>query len=205
VGAAFLADNEIRSFAQRHRSTGRDDFFDTIRPLGNQAGALGVIGMIWLGGTLGGNATATNIGQDAFEATLFANLLMVPALKTATGRARPDSGLGRSHFEPFSGAESLPSGEAAQAFVIASVVAAHAHSRWLKALAWGLAGTLSYGRIHLDRHWASDVLAGGLIGAGIGSWVVHRRDTRQSGDGRALHLAVMPAVGGAQLIGAVTW
>ncbi len=205
VGAAFLTDNEIRSFAQRHRTVGRDDFFDTVRPLGNQAGALGVIGLIWLGGTLGDNETAVKIGQDAFEATLFANLLMAPALKTATGRARPDAGLGRSHFDPFSGAESLPSGEAAQAFAIASVVASHVHRRWLKALAWGLAGTLSYGRIHVDRHWASDVVSGALIGAGVGAWVAHRREARSGPEGRGLHIVVLPAPGGLQLVGGMTW
>jgi membrane-associated phospholipid phosphatase len=205
VGAAFVADNEIRSFAQRHRTVGRDDFFDTVRPLGNQAGALGVIGLIWLGGTLGDNQTAVKIGQDAFEATLFANLLMAPALKTATGRARPDAGLGRSHFDPFSGAESLPSGEAVQAFAIASVVASHVHRRWLKALTWGLAGTLSYGRIHVDRHWASDVVSGALIGAGVGAWVAHRREARSGPEGRGLHIVVLPAPGGLQLVGGMTW
>jgi len=205
VGGSFLLDREIRDLVQRNRSETGDRWVNKLRPLGNQAGALGVIGLIWLGGRVSGDADTVAIGEDAFEATLFTSLLIVPTLKTTTGRARPDAELGRAHFDPFSGLDSFPSGEAAQVFTIASVVAAHSRARWVKILSWGLAGTLAYGRIHLDRHWTSDVVAGALIGAGVGSWVAARRTVPEDDGHRRTSISVLPAPGGIQIRGNITW
>lgn len=119
-------------------------------------------------------------------------------------RARPDAGLGQAHLDPFSGADAFPSGEAAQAFTIASVVAAHARARWVKVVGWGLAGTLAYGRVHLDRRWTSDVVAGALIGAGVGSWVAARRAPAGDCPHRRTSISVLPSPGGIQIRGNIT-
>jgi len=205
VAGAFLVDNEVRSAVQRARSRSSDRLVDDLRPLGNQVGALGVIGLIWLGGRVAGDADAEAIGEDALEATIFSGFFVVPALKAAVGRARPDARLGHAHFEPFSGADAFPSGEAAQAFTIASVVAGHARAPWVKIAGWGLAGVLAYGRVHLDRHWTSDVVAGGLIGAAIGSWVAARRGRGRPADRGSPRVTVLPAPGGIEVRGFLSW
>jgi len=205
VGAAYAGDGRVRSAVQRNRSSGSDRLVDDLRPLGNQAGALSVIGLIWLGGRLSGDADAVAIGEDAFEATIFSNLLIVPALKAASGRARPDAELGRAHFKPFSGADAFPSGEAAQAFTIASVVAVHARAHWVKVVGWSLAGVLAYGRVHLDRHWTSDVVAGALIGAGVGSWVAARRVHTKFDGKHYAWIMPLPTPGGIQIRGSFSW
>jgi len=175
VGGTMLLDEEIRKLAQRNRSAGGDRFAERIRPLGNRVGALALIGAAWVAGELSGDRRLSMIGEDAFEATLFSAALMTPALKQAAGRARPAAELGAFHFEPFSGLQSFPSGEATQAFTIAAVVAAHSDERWVDVTAWSLAGLIGWQRVNFDRHWASDVVAGALIGSGIGRWVVRRR------------------------------
>ena len=75
---------------------------------------------------------------------------------------------------------------------VASVVAAHASSVWLKGTAWGLAGLVGWERIHLDQHWASDVVAGALIGSAVGEWVVHRHEPHAAA---RVGWIVEPAVG----------
>ncbi|NOZ79336.1 MAG: phosphatase PAP2 family protein [Acidobacteria bacterium] len=205
VGLTALADDDIRTLAQHNRTPERDRWVNNLRPLSNQAGAAALIGLIWLGGAVADEPVAIAIGQDALEATLFTSLLIVPPLKAGIGRSRPGAGLGNAHFRPFSGNSALPSGEAAPAFALASVVAVHARSPWIKAVSWGLAGFLSCGRVYLDRHWASDVVAGALIGSSVGSWVAHRRDREDNALDEGVRIAVAPAPGGIQLIGGYTW
>ena len=73
---------------------------------------------------------------------------------------------------------------------MASVIAAHSRRPWVDALAWSAATSIAWERLRLDAHWASDVTAGALIGAGIGRWVVRRNRPRSVDcpDGDALLL-----------------
>jgi membrane-associated phospholipid phosphatase len=114
----------------------------------------------------------TAVAEDGIEATIFAAGVVTPLLKTVFGRTRPRH-TDNSHTFGGSG-HSFPSGETTQAFAIASVIAAHSESSWAKAAAWGGASLVGLGRIGLDGHWASDVVAGALIGAAVGTWVVRR-------------------------------
>ena len=134
----------------------------------------------------------TSSAEDGLEAGIIAAGLLTPVIKEMVGRERPSYGAGHASFSPFSGRASLPSGDATLAFSVASVVAAHASSVWLKGTAWGIAGLVGWERIHLDQHWASDVVAGALIGSAVGEWVVHRHEP---GPGTPLGWAVEPAVG----------
>ncbi len=72
---------------------------------------------------------------------------------------------------------------------------------FLGALATGL---VAWERIELDRHWASDVVAGALIGAEVGHWVVAKH--RRVSSGQA-HLLVLPVIapGTLAVSGAVSW
>lgn len=194
IGGTMLLDEEIRELAQRNRSSRGDRIAERLRPLGNRAGALALIGVFWVTGELSGERNLSMIGEDAFEATLFSAGLITPALKSAAGRARPVEEAGAFHFEPFSGLQSFPSGEATQAFTIAAVVAAHSDKRWVDVAAWSLAGLIGWQRVNFDRHWASDVVAGALIGSGVGRWVVRRRLANEPGE--AL-VTLTPMVAGA--------
>jgi membrane-associated phospholipid phosphatase len=193
IGGTMVFDERIRDEVQSRRSASGDDFFNAIRPLGNLTGPALLLGGLWLGGSLGDDPTLAAIGRDGVEASIFSVVLITPALKTLAGRARPDEGLGSTWYDPFSSHDSFPSGEAAQAFTIAAVVAAHTDSVWVEGLAWGVAGLLGYGRIYLDRHWASDVVTGALIGAGVGHWVAHR--PRRNGVEQGTQVSVVPIVG----------
>ena len=174
VGTATL-DPRVRTWAQDHRSTSSDDLATSIRPLG-QWGAFAVLGATWLSGKVWSQPSLTSTAEDGLEAAIVAAGVVTPVLKEVVGRQRPSYGTGHATFKPFSGGASFPSGDVTLAFSVASVFAAHASSLWVKGTAWGLAGLVGWERIHLDRHWASDVVAGALIGSAVGNWVVRRHE-----------------------------
>ena len=95
---------------------------------------------------------------------------------------------------------SFPSGEATQAFAVASVIAAHYDSYWIKALSYGIAGTVGLERIYLDGHWTSDVVAGALIGTAVGMAIVHynekRRKAKKEETGVFITPLLAPGTGG---------
>ena len=194
VGGTMVLDDEIREAVQRNRSAAGDDFAEAIRPLGHRTGPALLLGGLWAIGALSGDPMLTAIGRDGVEASLFSVVLIVPATKLLVGRARPDEGLGSTHFEPFSEFQSFPSGEATQAFTIAAVVAAHTESAWVEGVAWGLAGLIGAERLYLDRHWASDVVAGARLGAGGGGWVARRQLQRPPAPGAGAW-SVVPVLG----------
>ncbi|MFH1176006.1 MAG: hypothetical protein V1750_01270, partial [Acidobacteriota bacterium] len=143
VGGAYALDDEIRDAVQRNRTARTDDLAEAIRPLGHRLGPLGILGVCWAAGRIWDKPGLVALAEDGFEATLLSVVLITPALKEAAGRAKPVEGLGSGYFEPFSRYQSFPSGEAAQAFTLAAVVAAHTESKWVAGAAWGLAGLIA--------------------------------------------------------------
>lgn len=189
VGAAALVDDELNEGSDRFRDNAGVRLGRSIRPLG-QEGGLALLGVAWLAGRGLDRPGLTSFAQDGVEASLLATLVASP-LKAIVGRTRPrDTGSAQA-FSAFSGEQSFPSGEATQAFALAAVVAAHSDHRWVKFTAYGLAGLVSLARIEADGHWASDVVAGALIGHTIGRWVATRHADRKDRESR-VHWRVTP-------------
>jgi len=203
VGGTALLDTEIRSRIQDHRTPGRDDFANAIRPLGTWAPLAG-LGITWIVGHATHSPAVRRTAEDGLEATIIAAGLITPALKIVVGRARPVEELGAGYVHPFSGHHSFPSGEVTEAFAVASALAGHTRRPWLRGTFWGLAGLVGWERMELDRHWASDVVAGALIGAEVGRWVVQRGRERP---GRRVEILVLPVVSPRMVAfsGTVTW
>lgn len=170
-------DEPIHEFADRQRTPETTRIAQTLRPLG-QEGGIALLAGTWIAGRAFHRPRWVAIAQDGLEASLIASGLITPTLKAITGRSRPRSTDEVSAFR--SGGESFPSGEATQAFALAAVVAGYSDSRWVKGAAYGVAGLLGAQRIALDAHWASDVVAGALVGASVGQWLVRRH---RPGDG----------------------
>lgn len=189
AGSATL-DPRVRTWAQDHRSASSDKLATSIRPLG-QWGAFAVLGATWLAGKAWSKPSLTSTAEDGLEAAILAAGVVTPVLKEVVGRQRPSYGAGHATFKPFAGGSSFPSGDATLAFSVASAFAAHASSFWVKGTAWGLAGLVGWERVHLDRHWASDVVAGALIGGAVGDWVVRRHES----GGTTSAWAVVPSLG----------
>ncbi len=106
-------------------------------------------------------------------------------LKQVFGRTRPDSydpnsGLNDSRFHgPFFRStnhetNSFPSGHATVAFAAATVYAKeYKDIPMVPVLSYGVATLVSLSRITENRHWATDLIAGGLLGFACGTQVVN--------------------------------
>jgi membrane-associated phospholipid phosphatase len=198
VSMAVL-DKPIRDAAQKHRSSSSDNFFKNIEKFGTKQYGLPVLLGFYGYGAIADNYDAKATALDGFSASVL-SALVTSTIKGVVGRARPNTGLGPHYFAPLSGNTSFPSGHATGAFAFASSIAGHYDDVWVATTAYTIASLVGIARIHLDAHWASDVVAGGLIGGLIGHHLVEFN--RQWRDSRS---PLVPIVGtdGKQLL--LTW
>jgi len=166
-----LLDKPIHDAAQRNRSTSSDRFFRDIQKFGTKQYGLPVLAGFYAYGAFADDDNAKATALDGFAASLITSFV-TSTIKGAVGRARPNTGLGTGQFHPFKGDEAFPSGHTTGAFTFAAVIAAHYDDVWIDTTAYTIASLVGVARIHLNAHWASDVVAGGLIGGLIGHHLV---------------------------------
>jgi hypothetical protein len=137
--------------------------------------SIGVIGGFYLAGSISGNDKTVTVAQDSLTASIIASGLIAPAIKIVAGRSRPYEDVGTGNFQSFGAASpnsSFPSGHTTEAFALASVISSHYEETWIKASAYSVASLVGIARTYHDAHFASDVLAGALIGNWVGLSVV---------------------------------
>ncbi len=171
IGTAAALDRPIQKYAQRNRKSSSNTLASVFDPLGNEY-ALAVPGGFYLVGVVWHNTKAKAVAQDGLAASLVEAGIIAPAMKLATGRSRPKAGHGAYYFAPFKGEDVFPSGHTGEAFTLASVVAEHYDPLWVKVTAYGVASLVGVARIIDNAHFASDVVAGALIGTAVGQSVV---------------------------------
>ncbi len=176
VVATGAFDKNIRDSIQRHRSPSLDRFMRDYQDIGAQYSFV-VLGAFEAYGLGADDRNARNTFVDGLGASLIAGGIITPVLKLAVGRERPTDNASVYRFGHFSSSASFPSGHTTQAFAVASVIAAHYPTLWVQALAYGAAGLVGYARLEQDRHYASDVVAGALIGWSVGQAVTRHNDT----------------------------
>ena len=129
-------------------------------------------------------------GLDALESSVFAAGVVTPVVKRLVGRARPIHNLGKYSFHPFNSSyQSFPSGHATNAFAIYSAIASrYEDNAYVPAIAYTIATSVAIARVHDRVHFASDVIAGGLIGHAIAKSIVANH--------RKAHIALIPTGNG---------
>jgi membrane-associated phospholipid phosphatase len=153
-------------------------FSRRIGRLGAPWTGVGIAGAIYLAGRWRGDERAQTTGLLGWRA-LADSVLIVEVLKNATQRPRPtfSGGSVRNHNADgqfFAGGRAFPSGHAAGAWAIATVIShRHAQRPWIPPIAYGLAGLVSVSRITQRRHFPADVFVGAVLGHLIGRHVAH--------------------------------
>ncbi len=102
---------------------------------------------------------------------LLDSLIVVELMKTAVRRNRPDAATEPGEF--WEGGSSFPSGHAMESWSLASLIA-HEYGRGSKVVpvvAYALAALVSGARFAAQKHYASDIVAGGAMGWFIGRYV----------------------------------
>jgi membrane-associated phospholipid phosphatase len=160
----MLLDQPVQRLAQRNRSATTDDIAAVVRHMGQPEVYVTTSLGLLAAGLLADDARVAKAGGRA-AASLALTAAVELSLKAIIGRARPDSGLGAFHFDPFSiKARSLPSGHSALSFALATSLAGEVRPAWARVGLYGLATATALSRVNDDRHWLSDIAAGALIG-----------------------------------------
>jgi membrane-associated phospholipid phosphatase len=172
VGAGIfglsLLDRTIREEARHPREDSLRDTASAITQLGFGPVLFGFnVGMVVVGEGIResrGDPQHLNTALVAAEAQLLA-LAFSQGIAFSTARSRPPGSSDPFRFE--FGSASFPSSHASQAFAVAAVFADR-YPQPVPAIAYGLAGLIGASRLVLDKHWASDVVAGSVLGWAIG-------------------------------------
>jgi hypothetical protein len=170
VGLGF-ADRAIRSGLAPHQHDGLRDAADNISLLGNAGVLFGLnVGAVTVGEGVkeyNGDARLLEAALVATEAQLL-TAAFTEGFAYATARSRP----GDSH-DPASfkfGHDSFPSAHASQAFAVAAVIEDR-FGLGPGIVAYTLAGAVGASRLVQDKHWASDVAGGAVLGWAIGHFL----------------------------------
>ena len=174
VATGLWLDQPAQGDSQEDRSAGKDRWSGAWGELGTIYSfvALGVAGTY---GWIADDERGVNAMIDGLEASVIASGIICPALKFIVGRSRPQQAAQDSdQFQPFSGNNSFPSGHATQAFTVATVVACTFDDQpLLGGAAFALATGVGLSRINDNAHYASDVVAGAILGTWVGYEIVH--------------------------------
>ncbi len=173
LGALVVADAVVRDLARSTQGDAGEAVADGAKWFGTWKRSAPV----YLGGAaLLGVALDGGSGLRAAGAVVVGTLVGATAnevVNVGLGRHRPVAERGAFAFDPLRGHASFPSGHAAYTFALAGAIDAATEGSLPAVLAYGAAGLCSLSRIYHDRHWASDVTIGALIGM-----TVSRRATR---------------------------
>jgi len=180
LGAMTLLDKPFADFVHRNHNDATDVVARNIDPFGAEY-SFGVLAAFYLEGSVFDSPKARAVAQDGLAASLIASGMITPTLKYTLGRARNEQGKGPYDFDFFNSHQNaFPSGHTTQAFAVASVIAAHYDSPWVKAAVYGAASLVGYARIQRNRHWPTDVGAGVVIGTAVGNSVVHFNQSQRA-------------------------
>ena len=173
TGALFFADEPVADWVQEHRTKFLDDVSKkAFEPFGAEY-SLAVCGALYGYGLIAKTRKSESTALLAVESFALGSLFArIP--KYLLGRKRPDSGSDVSAFDftgPLGGS-SFPSGHTIAVFSAASVIAnQYRETIWVPVVSYSLAGLSGLSRINDNRHWASDVFVGAVMGIAIGNLV----------------------------------
>jgi len=168
VGALMLLDDEIRNEVQNYNGN-VNNVADALELFGSTLG-IGLLGGGILIGHLSDNDELKRLSLRASESALISTGITY-LIKMGTGRKRPDLEKGPYKWTGptiESGMMSMPSGHTAFAFAVASYLSSETDNPLIDILSYTCAIMVGYARIKNDKHWASDVYLGALIGISVG-------------------------------------
>jgi hypothetical protein len=170
IGAALAAsvhpvDATVNAHLRGHQSTA-EPIFAPGKYVGHTAVQVGASLAVYAVGRAEHRHKASHFGMDLLRAQLVTSVLTT-GLKYAVQRERPDG----------SNSHSFPSGHASITFATATVIERHLGWR-SSALAYTVASYVAASRLHDNRHYLSDVVAGAAVGAIGGRTITeHGRNT----------------------------
>lgn len=166
VGALIPVDTHLANAFEN--SKGQVRWGGRISDIGASYTLIPIVAGSYIYGAWRDNAKGREIGVLGTE-TILDSLIVVGITKEIFRRDRPDD---RNPGDFWGGGTSFPSGHAIQIWSIASLLDhEYKNKRIVGITAYTLAAIVSASRIAAQKHFASDVVAGGLMGWFIGRYV----------------------------------
>jgi membrane-associated phospholipid phosphatase len=152
---------------------------------------------IWITGLVVRDEDTAAAGSAAVQ-SLAVTILTTAALKVSVGREYPPAS---AHtFTPYQSWSwpfpAWPSGHSSSAFSVVAALTAYYGEReiWIPIVGYPAALGIALGMLSGDEHWASDLVAGAVIGQCIG-WTIGRDFRGRRDDGVAPKISLVPLTG----------
>ncbi len=163
LALASTLDHRIQTEVQSRRGENGDDLARLTRRMGQPEVyapiALGTLAV----GMVSGDGRIARAGGRITGGLLLSGLT-VSLLKPLVGRARPGSSTDEYNFRPLSRQDSWPSGHTTMAFALATSVSDEVRFIPVAVVLYGGATLTAWSRVNDNRHWATDVVTGALVG-----------------------------------------
>jgi membrane-associated phospholipid phosphatase len=192
---ATLADEEedIQGWVQKHRNSDTDRVAHFVKPFGDGKYTLPALAALYCYGHFSDDSRARRTALLAVESFAVTGLF-TETIKHTSHKHRPHSGdLENILWDGPSVSSanlSFPSGHAASAFAVATVVASeYGDHAVVPSMVYCAATLCALSRVHDNAHWMSDV----VIGSAIGHFTARAIIRLHGGEGRSL--SVQPVVG----------
>lgn len=176
----YTFDSDIQNVFKNNRTSFTNNLSKNfIEPFGSGVYSIPLLGLLYLHGAMNQNTKSKTIALDGMK-TFIISAVMATILKQMTKRHRPfqdiqanprlwDGLFGKSQYDSF------PSGHTAASFALASFISsAYNNKLWLGVSSYALASLVGLSRINDDKHWASDVFIGAIMGYYIGKSIYNK-------------------------------
>ena len=170
VGTGLLLYSFDQEIKQGLGNDTTNDAVNFITFLGNGGTLAGLAAALYVGGEVSNNDGLRKTALLSLESLLTSGII-VRGMKILVGRARPQTGEPYNSFDPLSlksNYNSFPSGHSAAAFSVASVIASQSKDTNIDFMVYSLATFIALSRIYQNKHWASDIFIGSVIGYFVG-------------------------------------
>ncbi|MEP3968600.1 MAG: phosphatase PAP2 family protein [Nonlabens sp.] len=160
VGGLYTFDNESSDYFRRQEKDVPELIKDFGWDFGSPQNNYGVTAGIYAYGLIAKDPEWRRTGVLMISSATAGGLLQ-QILKTLTGRARPETDLGRNEFRPFSGESgfrSFPSGHTVLAFTTAYALAKHFDNPFVKAGIYTVGLISPVSRLWAGAHFLTDVV-----------------------------------------------
>lgn len=188
----YTQDGAIQSFSQRNRTVFTDNLSKyALEPWGRGIYTVGIMGLFYLHGMVLDNNRTKKVALLGVK-TLLVTTPFILGSKMMFYRDRPflanspDPKQWHGIFQGLKRAKrlkeldfntSFPSGHTTSAFAIATIINSEfKDKKAVTIVAYSLATLTGLSRIHDNKHWATDVLAGAAFGYGMAKVIVNRNN-----------------------------
>lgn len=172
-------DERVNDFFRKNKNETTKNISKILQPFGNEFAVLGLEGCWYAYGLLSKNKKAKQLALTSIKTTVISGIFVF-SIKHLSHRSRPFQNQNPREFATANSSSgewggpggnwehtSFVSGHAAFSFGLATIIANSSESNFVRIGAYSLAVLIAVSRIHDEKHWRSDVIAGAVLGIAI--------------------------------------